>query len=194
MAEKPKKSPKQKRTEKAAQRKEWTQEEINAAMKAAGGTPKDEVPETPRGPGRPRAIVPGDWDRVEAFAAGGLTKAEIAESLGTTYETLRKTQNEFPAFLAAIRRGKSRNVRRVENSMHRSANGYAVPEEKVFFDGQTGTLIKETVIKQYPPDVRAQHLILQHAETGSWKPKQEITLIDPIADKLKKARERAKRG
>lgn len=185
-----KKSPKEKREEKSKQRKEWTQAEIDAAMAFPKG--KDEDPPK-RGPGQPSKYSTIDLERVQALAAGGLTKYEIADACGIAIDTLMEYQKKYPEFSAAIERGRQRGVTDVVSAMHKVALGYVVPEEKLQYDMQTGSWARETVLKAYPPDVKAQHLILQHSETGSWKQRQEITLIDPIAEKLHQARERAKR-
>jgi hypothetical protein len=187
--DKPKKpTPSQKRATKAAERKEWSQAEIDDAM----AFPKGQEEEIHHG--RPPANLDEDLERVEALAASGLTKREIATSLGVVYETLRRTQARNSAFSAAIDRGRARAIQTVENSLYKKANGYSHPEDKIFYDNQIGKVVVQPTIKHYPPDTQAALAILQRIESGSWKPKTEITLIDPIAEKLQKARERAKRG
>jgi hypothetical protein len=192
--EKPKKSPRQKRAEKEAQRKEWTQEEIDAAMAAAGGTPKSHEVPPRRGPGQPSKYPNLDLEKVEALARGGLTKYEIAEALGISETSRKEYQNRYPAFAAAIDRGRRRDITEIENALHRSAKGFTVVEDKVFYDNQVGKVVTQPTIKHYPPDTKAALAILQHEETGSWKPKSEVTVIDPIAERLQRARERAKRA
>lgn len=170
---KPKKSPAQKRAEAESQRKEWTQEEIDAAILANGGTPKTQD-SPPRGPGRPSKYPTIDLERVEMYAAGGLTKAEIAAAVGIDFSTLKDYQNAYPAFAAAIERGRAHSLEAVENALHKVAKGYTFPEEKLQYDNQVGKWARETCLKHVPPDTKAALAILQHAETRSWRPKAEV--------------------
>lgn len=187
---KKKPSPADKRAAKAAERKEWTQAEIDAAM----AFPKGKDEDSTRSPGRPSNYPRIDLERVQSLAAGGLTKYEISDALGISETSRKEYEAKFPAFSAAIAKGRAKDVAEVENALHRSAKGYTVVEDRIFYDSQIGKVVIQPTIKRIPPDTRAGLAILQHSETGSWKPKQEITIIDPIAEKLQKARERAKRG
>lgn len=181
---KKKKSPAQKRAEAQADREEWSQERINAAFVASGGIPKDQPEdkpaEKPRRPiGRPTLIDDIDLEWVQRLAAGGLTKAEIAEAVGIGRSTLMAYQAEYPDFLDAINRGRARDLTDIEDALHRAAKGYTFMEEKLQYDTQVGKWARETVIKHSNPDTKAALAILQHAETGSWKPKTETELKFP---------------
>lgn len=175
---KPKKSPAQKRAEAEADRKEWTQEEIDAAILANGGIPKTKEPET-RKPGRPSKYPTIDLERVEMLAAGGLTKIEIAESVGIAIDTLMVYQSTYPEFSAAIERGRAHSLEAVENALHKVAKGYTFPEEKLQYDNQVGKWARETCLKHVPPDTKAALAILQHAETRSWRPKSDVDIRFP---------------
>lgn len=175
-----KKSPSQKRAEAEAARGEWTQEAIDAAMLAAGGTPKGTNPEPPsRGPGRPPLIDDIDLEWVQRLAAGGLTKYEISAAVGISETTRKEYENRYPAFAAAIARGRARDINDIVDALHKSAKGYTFMEEKLQYDTQVGKWARETAIKHNAPDVKAALAILQHAETGSWKPKTETELKFP---------------
>lgn len=168
-----KKSPHQKRAEAQADRESWTQEAIDAAILANGGTPKTQ--ETTKHPGgRPSKYPTIDLERVEMYAAGGLTKIEIADRFGITYTTLREYEIQFPEFLAAIEKGRRRDIGQVEDALHKVAKGYTFPEEKLQYDNQVGKWARETTLKHVPPDTKAALAILLHAETKSWKPKSEV--------------------
>ena len=168
-----KKSPHQKRAEAQADREGWTQEAIDAAILANGGTPKAQTP-PPRKPGRPSKYPTIDLERVEMYAAGGLTKYEIADAVGISIDTLMVYQSEYPEFSAAIERGRRRDIAQVEDALHKVAKGYTFHEEKLQYDNQVGKWARETALKHVPPDTKAALAILQHAETGSWRPKAEV--------------------
>ncbi len=73
-------------------------------------------PANPRGGnnggGRKKFVV--DVDKVEEFAAQGLTKTEVAYALGCTPDTLFARENEFPEIREAYARGRS-------NGAHKAA-------------------------------------------------------------------------
>lgn len=178
---KKKKSPDEKRAEAAAEREGWSQERINEAILANGGIPKDANPEDPpkRGPGRPPLIDDIDLEWVQRLAAGGLTKYQIAETIGISETTRKEYENKYPAFAAAIARGQARDLVEVENAVHRAAKGYTFMEEKLQYDTQVGKWVRETAVKHSNPDIKAALAILLHAETGSWKTKTETELKFP---------------
>jgi transcriptional regulator with XRE-family HTH domain len=169
----PKKSPAQKRAEAAADREGWTQEAIDAAILANGGIPKgsnDDEPKTGRKP-KYKTI---DLERVEMYAAGGLTKKEIAAAVGIAESTLYQYEIDHPEFSKAIASGRSILAGRAEISLHKSGAGHYAMEEKLHYDQQVGKWARETTLKYYPPDTKANLAILQHQETGSWRPKAEV--------------------
>lgn len=130
----------------------------------------------PRG-GRKPALGPHDLERIEELAAGGLSKYEIAESLGISRQTLHEYCRANPDYTDAITRGKEKSIPKVENSMHKLARGYTVQEEDIRVIGKK--VVRIPILKHYPPNERAQHLILQHAETGSWRQRQDVELHFP---------------
>jgi hypothetical protein len=69
--------------------------------------------------GRPKIDI--DISAVEAMAGQGLTEAQIADCIGISGETLRKRKNECLELIAAIKKGKSRGLREVANSLFKSA-------------------------------------------------------------------------
>lgn len=168
-----KKSPAQKRAEAEADRGEWTQEAIDAAILANGGTPKGSNDDEPR-TGRKPKYQTIDLERVEMYAAGGLTKKEIAAAVGIAESTLYQYEIDHPEFSEAITKGRRRDVEEIENALHKVAKGYTFPEEKLQYDTQVGKWARETCLKHVPPDTKAALAILQHRETGSWRPKAEV--------------------
>lgn len=169
------KSPKKKRAEKKAERAEWGFEESPVPPPAV---------KLHKDAGRPTKYTDMDLERIEAHARGGLTKREIAWANGISYDTLREYEKSFSEFSGAIHRGRRRRVEDAERSMHMMANGFTLPEEKVQYDAQTGEWMRTTVLKVVPPDVKAQHLILVKAETGSWSPRQGIDLKGQMTAKV----------
>lgn len=168
-----KKSPHQKRAEAQADREGWSDEAVAQAFAANGGTPKASNDSEPR-TGRKPKYQTIDLERVEMYAAGGLTKKEIAAAVGIAESTLYQYEIDHPEFAEAIAKGRAHSIEAVENALHKVAKGYTFPEEKLQYDNQVGKWARETALKHVPPDTKAALAILQHAETGSWRPKAEV--------------------
>lgn len=173
-----KKSPHQKRAETQAQREEWSDEKVADAFAAAGGVPKSQTPEPPK-TGRKPKYQTIDLERVEMYAAGGLTKAEIAQALDIAESTLYQYEIDHPEFSEAIAKGRKRDVEEVENAVHRAAKGYTFIEDKIFYDSQVGKVVVQPTVKRIPPDIKAALAILLHAETKSWKPRSDVEMKFP---------------
>ena len=75
--------------------------------------------------GRPKSLEVNDKtiNQVETLAAQGLTKEQIARTLGVCYNTLNDRQNEYPEFLEAIKRGQAKGIATVSNALFTKAKG-----------------------------------------------------------------------
>jgi len=73
--------------------------------------------------GRPKAFEVDDamLSKVESLAAQGLTKEQIARSLGVSYNTLNERQKDYPEFLEAIKRGQAKGIATVSNALFQKA-------------------------------------------------------------------------
>lgn len=67
---------------------------------------------------------------VECWARDGLVDEQIAMKLGVAYSTLKEYKNQFPAFSAALKRGKEIVDAEVENALLKRALGYEYIEKK----------------------------------------------------------------
>ena len=64
-----------------------------------------------------------DLAEVERCAALGLTKEQIALTLGIGYSTLFQKERENPEFKAAIKRGQAAGIKAVTNALYENAMG-----------------------------------------------------------------------
>ena len=72
--------------------------------------------------GRPQfEITPAILDKVEGFAAQGLTQEQIALSIGISTTTLFEKKNINSDFTDAIKRGQAKGVATVANALFQSA-------------------------------------------------------------------------
>lgn len=128
----------------------------------------------PKETGRPSIYPTLDLERIEQQARGGLTKREIAWANGMSYDTLRVYQKEFSAFSAAIQRGRQTRTADLERSLEKVATGYTVKETRAQYDNQIGEWKTTEVVKHYPPDAKALHILLQKSESGTWRPGLDV--------------------
>lgn len=70
--------------------------------------------------GQPRWIPP-DKEKVEALAARGLTKEQIAHSLGISYNCLNETTKRDKEFNEAIKRGQAKGISIISNALFENA-------------------------------------------------------------------------
>ena len=86
--------------------------------------------ESKRGPGQPPWIPTKEIiEQVESYAALGLTKEQIADCLGISYQTLNEKTKEYADFSEAIKRGQSKGIARMANLLTKSADGGSVPAQ-----------------------------------------------------------------
>ena len=74
--------------------------------------------------GRPKAleVTPETLKQVEKLAAQGLTKEQIARTLGVCYDTLNERQKEYPEFADAIKNGQSKGLAKITNKLFQKAS------------------------------------------------------------------------
>ena len=72
--------------------------------------------------GRPKWIPSQeDMDKASDMASRGLTVSQISDCLGISDATFYDRQNEFPEFLDAIKRGRSKGLESVTNALFEKA-------------------------------------------------------------------------
>jgi hypothetical protein len=83
---------------------------------------KDKKVEEKKKPGRP-AWVPNEetLKTVESLAAQGLTQEQIASCLGICVDTLIEKKKEYSEFSDSIKRGQSKGIAAISNSLFQSA-------------------------------------------------------------------------
>lgn len=79
---------------------------------------------------------------VEGWKRDGLTDEQIAKNLGVAYSTMRTWNEKYPAFSAAIKKGKEISDYELENALHKRATGYYYTEETALPNGMVVTTTK----------------------------------------------------
>ena len=138
--------------------------------------------------------------RIEGWARDGLSEKQIAEEkLNVAYSTLKDWKKKFPAFSAAIKRGKDVSDRMVENALFKRAVGYSYDEEtykivnvkekrteekngkKVVIEVpvQKEILVKR-ITKHVSPDTGAAAFWLKNRKPDVWRDKKETELTGKV--------------
>lgn len=82
-------------------------------------------------------VTPEIVNQVEALAAQGLNRIEIATSLGISYETLRVKAKHYSAFSAAIDNGKAKGIAVVTNALFKKCEGGDVTAMKYYLNNRS---------------------------------------------------------
>jgi len=133
---------------------------------------------------------------IEAWARNGLTDEQIAKNLGVAYSTFRKYKDEYPAFSAALKKGKEVVDIEVENALLKRALGYEYEEVKTLIeevDGKRKKKIEKTT-KHVPADVSAAIFWLRNRKGFVWSNRDAIEAkrIEAEIEKLKAETEKLK--
>lgn len=105
----------------------------------------------------------------------GATDQDLAEAFSVTVTTISNWKLKHKAFFDALKTNKAGYDDQVERALALRAIGYSHPETKLFYDPKTGEVVREEVIKHYPPDVKACSVWLFNRRADQWHPlgKQE---------------------
>lgn len=154
-------------------KKPQTQAQIDAAFIANGGIPKSHADKPKHAGGRPSNYPKINLDDVKKWAKIGLSNDQIAQALEISIESLYDYQRDYPEFLQALKSGKENPDDRIERALFERAAGYIAPEEKLFYDSNTGAIASQTVLKQYPPDTAAAIIWLKNRRPEKWRENPE---------------------
>jgi hypothetical protein len=109
-----------------------------------------------------------DYDKIIKLAEHGLTDAEIANILDINETTLNRWKSD-PEFLQALKKGKEVADSKVERALYEKAVGYS--HEDLYITQFQGDIIKEKIIKHYPPSEVACIFWLKNRQRDRWKDK-----------------------
>lgn len=137
---------------------------------------------------------------VEGWARNGLTDKQIAKNLGIGYTTLKEYKKNYPAFSAALKRGKEVVDFEVENALLKRALGYEyeeVTKERILKKDEKGSplvnvhglpihemVVTKKVTKQVAPDTTAQIFWLKNRKPQEWRDKQEVQHSGAISNEV----------
>lgn len=125
--------------------------------------------------GRPTKYNPEMNEIVTNYCLLGATEEDLARFLDVSTSTITNWKNEYPEFLASIKKGKEQADSLVAKSLFKRAIGYRYKEIK---NEESENGIKDTVTdKEVPPDTTAQIFWLKNRQPKLWRDKQ-VTEIE----------------
>lgn len=122
----------------------------------------------------------------------GATDQELADFFEVTQQTLNNWKIAHPEFFESLKIGKESADERVSHALYCRAMGYSHPDTDIRV--VDGAIVQTELVKHYPPDTTAAIFWLKNRRPDEWRDKQEIEVSSSLADRLAKARERAKQS
>ena len=109
--------------------------------------------------------------RIKGWAMDGLTRADIAENMDISDETLNQWCKKYIPIAEALKNTREYADRHVENALFKSATGYDYEEDVVT---KTGEVVKVT--KHMPANTTAQIFWLKNRKRDVWRDKIEAEI------------------
>ena len=128
--------------------------------------PKKKYKDTRPKVGRPSLYREDHPRRAYDLCMLGLTRENIAKAFGIDIETLYQWKRTIPEFSEALDLGTEKADATVAKSLYHRAIGYSHEETKVFCD--KGNIVREDVIRHYPPEVPAAKMWLTNRRPKQW--------------------------
>ena len=124
--------------------------------------------------------------RITGWARDGLNEGQICHNMGVSVRAFENWKKQFPAIVAALKKGREPVDIEVENALLKRALGYDVeetiteieeiPTKSKDLDGKPITIQKKhirKVMKHIPGETAAQIFWLKNRRPGRWRDKIE---------------------
>ncbi len=121
-----------------------------------------------------------DLSLVKRLAMLGMPDKDIATVLGITATRFSKCKKKYPSLKVTLKMGRVIPSSNVVASLYKKANGFSVPEEKLFYSAKNNTVRRAKTRRYYPPDTVAQIFWLKNNYPDFWRDKKEIENIGGI--------------
>jgi hypothetical protein len=131
--------------------------------------------------GRPSLFQSGYRELVYKFALMGASDAELAYLLEISTNTFMVWCKSKPGFLDAVRSGREVANANVVRALYKRATGYNHPAVKIFYNKDTGEVVKVPFTQHYPPETRAIEYWLFNRASDHWQRPNTVAAA-PAAD------------
>lgn len=121
--------------------------------------------------GRPSKYRPEYAEQGRKLALLGMTDAKMADFFGIGEATLNRWKIEHDGFRESISAGKERADASIAESLYKTALGGSTVTEIREEPDSEGNIVRKTVIRELPADVRAQRYWLGNRHPDKWRDK-----------------------
>ena len=122
---------------------------------------------------------------IKNWSRNTFTKSEIADRMGVNLNTLLKWQKQYVEINEAMNVTREIVDFQVENAVLKAALGYKTKEIKVtvgkkVVNGEMVEMLKETTVKEVPPNIKAAMFWLNNRKFDDWKlNRDKVVEVDP---------------
>jgi len=111
---------------------------------------------------------------LERLAMLGMPDKDIAKALGIKSSKFSRYKKKHSCIRMTLRKGRIISSANVVQSLYKKANGFSVPEEKLFYSAKHNRVMRANTRKYYPPDTVAQIFWLKNNFPDFWRDKKEV--------------------
>ncbi len=111
----------------------------------------------------------------------GMRDKDIAEVLEITPKEFSKYKKAHASIRMTLKKGRVIASGNVVRSLYKKANGFSVPEEKIFYSAKHDRVVRAQARKYYPPDTVAQIFWLKNHAPDFWRDRKEIENIGGVS-------------
>lgn len=122
---------------------------------------------------------------IKNWSRNTFSKSEIADRMGVNINTLLKWQKQYVEINEAMNVTREIVDFQVENAVLKAALGYKTKEIKVtvgkkVVNGEMVEMLKETTVKEVPPNIKAAMFWLNNRKFDDWKlNRDKVVEVDP---------------
>ena len=117
---------------------------------------------------------------LENLAMLGMTDKDIAQALGINPGKFRKYKKAHSSIRVTLHKGRVVAAGKVVKSLYKKANGFSVPEEKLFYSAKYNRVVRAQTRKYFAPDTVAQIFWLKNHAPDFWRDRKEIETIGAV--------------
>lgn len=119
-------------------------------------------------------VVKFNLPLLERLAMLGMPDKDIAKALDIKAARFSKYKKKYTSIRVTLKKGRVISSTNVVESLYKKANGFSVPEEKLFYSAKKNVVKRVKTQRYYPPDTVAQIFWLKNNFPDFWRDKKEV--------------------